>query len=73
MKKSAFDVSHPFFRPAWRRALVTGACFAWAGFEWLNGAPLWAALFAGCGAFLFVQFFLRFDPADYEPDEKEPE
>lgn len=66
MTKSAFDTRHPFFRPAWRRIAATGLCFGWALFEYLNNAPLWALLFAGCGAYLFVQFFLRFDPAEYE-------
>lgn len=67
-KHSPFEVRHPFFRPFWRRALVTGLCLVWAVFEYLNGAPAWAALFGVCGAFLFVQFFLRFDPAEYEPE-----
>ncbi|MEO0944021.1 MAG: hypothetical protein AAFY06_04145 [Pseudomonadota bacterium] len=66
MPKSPFDTRHPFFRPLWRRAVATGLCFGWAGFEYLNGAPLWALLFAACGTYLFVQFFLRFDPAEYE-------
>ena len=71
MKASAFDTRHPFFRPFWRRALATAICLGWAVFEYFNDAPLWALLFAACGGYLFIQFFIRFDPADYEP--KEPE
>ena len=67
--KTAFDVRHPIFRPFWRRALATGLCFGWALFEFSNGQAFWAALFAACGAYLFYEFFIRFDPADYEDKE----
>lgn len=71
--KSAFDVRHPFFRPLWRRATLTFFTLAWAFFELLNGATLWAALFGACGIYLFYQFFIQFDPADYGPLDKDPE
>lgn len=61
-----FEVRHPFFRPFWRRALVTGVCLVWAGFELASEAYGWAILFGACGLYLFVQFFVRFDPAEYE-------
>jgi hypothetical protein len=61
-----FEVRHPFFRPAWRRALATAVCFLWAGFEMWNDAPIWAAVFAVAGGYLFWQFFVRFKPEDYE-------
>lgn len=73
MNKNLFEVRHPIFRPAWRRALVTGVCLGWAAFEFSNGAQLWALLFGICGVYLFIQFFLRFDPDDYEdaPSDKD--
>lgn len=67
--KDAFEVRHPFFRPFWRRALVTGVCLGWAIIELANGAAFWAILFGACGIYLFLQFFVRFDPADYETKE----
>lgn len=27
------DPSDPFYRPFWRRALISGICVAWAGLE----------------------------------------
>lgn len=66
MKKSLFEVRHPFFRPFWRRAAVTGVCLGWAVFEWWNGAQAWALVFGTCGVYLFLQFFVHFDPKDYE-------
>lgn len=66
MKKSLFEVRHPFFRPFWRRALVTAIILGWAVFEWVNGAQVWAIAFGTAGFYLFLQFFIHFDPADYE-------
>ena len=65
-KQNPFEVRHPVFRPLWRRALLTGFCLLWAIFELWNGQTAWAALFGACGLYLFWQFFVKFDPADYE-------
>ncbi len=70
--KNSFEVRHPFFRPFWRRAAVTCICFGWSMLEFINGATVWASLFGACGLYLFVQFFVRFDPAEYE-DKGDPE
>ncbi len=70
-RNTLFEVRHPFFRPAWRRGVAVAACLGWGAFEYLNGAPLWALLFAACGIYLFIQFFLRFIPEDYEPEDKD--
>lgn len=67
MKKSLFEVRHPFFRPFWRRALATAVILGWAVFEWVNGAQIWALVFGAAGVYLFYRFFLRFDPSEYEP------
>ena len=66
-KTSLFDVRHPFFRPLWRRAVVTGFCLGWALFELSNDSMFWAILFGASGVHLFIQFFVKFEPADYEP------
>lgn len=65
-RSSLFEVRHPIFRPLWRRMALTAFCIGWALFEWSNGATVWAILFGACGVHLFIQFFLRFDPAEYE-------
>ena len=52
------DVSHPFFRPKWRRALIVAICFVWASVEQLEGAPVWALLFAAIGGYCTWNFFL---------------
>lgn len=64
--REAFDVRHPIFRPAWRRVALTAFCLIWAIVEFRNGSTGWALLFGACGLHLFVQFFVKFDPADYE-------
>lgn len=65
-----FEVRHPIFRPLWRRVAVTALCVIWAAFEWSNGNTFWAILFGACGVHLLWQFFIRFDPADYEEKPK---
>jgi len=64
--KEMFEVRHPFFRPVSRRVIATGLCLGWAAFEFLNDAPVWASVFAIAGAYLFWQFFVAFDPKDYD-------
>ena len=49
-----------------RRVLVCALCFVWAGVELSQGSVGWALLFAACGIYLVIQFFVLFDPADYE-------
>lgn len=64
-----FDLRHPFFRPLWRRVLVTVLCLAWAAVEFAGGAAFWGTLFAGIGALCVYEFFIVFDPANYEETE----
>lgn len=64
--KDAFEVRHPIFRPWWRRVVITGSILGWAGVEFYNGANLWGFMFGAAGVYLFMQFFVKFDPADYE-------
>ena len=66
MKKSRFEVRHPFFRPFYRRFIATAVILGWAVFEWVNGAQIWALVFGTCGIYLFLQFFIHFDPKEYE-------
>ena len=66
MKKSFFEVRHPFFRPFYRRFIATAVILVWAVFEWTNDAQAWALVFGTAGVYLFLQFFVHFDPKDYE-------
>ncbi|MEQ9041800.1 MAG: hypothetical protein RIE24_26045 [Silicimonas sp.] len=70
-KQGLFDVRHPVFRPLWRRVALTASCLLWALFELSNGEAFWAIIFGACGVHLFLQFFVKFDPADYEPPQNE--
>lgn len=56
-----FDVQSVFFIPVWRRVALVAACWIWAAFEWWNGGPGWAILFAAIGAYCAHQFFIAFD------------
>lgn len=46
------DPSHPFYRPKWRRWLLSAAPFVWACVEWSIGNPVWAYLSAAIGGYL---------------------
>ncbi|MEL7117430.1 MAG: hypothetical protein AAGP08_17910 [Pseudomonadota bacterium] len=67
--KEQFDVRHPFFRPFWRRALFVGALATWTVYEVVNANWIWAGVFAVASGFLAYQWFVIFDPKDYEPED----
>lgn len=66
MKKNAFDVRHPWFRPLWSRVALTAFSLGWAAVEFFTGSMFWGILFGASGLYLAHQFFVVFDPADYE-------
>jgi hypothetical protein len=75
MAKTFLDVSHPWLKPLWRRALLTGAVLAWTAFEFSRGAVFWGILFGAAGLWLAYKYFIAFDPKDYErsdPDAAPP-
>jgi len=58
-----------FFRPLWRRVLVTALVAGWFGFETLfSRDPLWITLTGIALAYCAWNFFLRFkDPGEPPP------
>ena len=61
-----FNLRHPFFLPTWRRAATTIFAGGWALFELSNGSPGWATLFGAIAAYCAYEFFIVFDPANYQ-------
>lgn len=59
-------IRHPFFRPLWRRGLTVALCLGWALVELSWGNWGWAVLFGGIGAVAGYEFFIAFDPGNYE-------
>lgn len=55
-----------FFRPLWRRVVVTAVCVVWAGFEILGRDPTWIAVSIGFVAYAVWALFIRF-PKDAPP------
>ena len=60
------DVRSPFFLPLGRRVVVTGGVILWALFELSSASYVWAILFGAVGVYLVYQFFIRFDPEEYQ-------
>ena len=66
MAKGLLDVKHPWFRPLWARVLVTALVCLWTVIELTRIAPFWAILFGAAAGWLIYQWFIVFDPRDYE-------
>ena len=62
------DASHSWFKPLWRRVLISILCIGWSGFELYTGNSGWAMLFFAMGVWaLFLhrgKNAERGDPAD---------
>ena len=58
---SAFD-PHPWFRPLWRRVLVTALCAGWVVFELAySGDGFWTIIAGACAGYCLWSFFLSGD------------
>ncbi len=62
MGRGVFDLDHPWFRPLWRRLLVTGIALGWGLVELASGSPGFAILFLALGAYAAWRLFVTFDP-----------
>ena len=49
-----------FFRPLWRRVVVTAVCAAWAVMEIFGHDTTWIAVSIGFTAYAVWSFFIRF-------------
>jgi hypothetical protein len=61
-----FDIRHPFFRPVWRRVATVALALGWAVVEIAGGNVFWAILFGSIGLYAAWEFFVIYDPANYE-------
>jgi hypothetical protein len=50
-----------FFRPLWRRVVVTAVCAVWAGLEILHGEQVWILITLGLTAYAVWNFFIAFE------------
>ncbi|MDY8109174.1 hypothetical protein U0C82_08460 [Fulvimarina sp. 2208YS6-2-32] len=59
------DASHNWFKPLWRRLLVSAATLSWSGFELYTGNPGWALIFFAMGVWaLFLHRGAKAGQAD---------
>ena len=52
-----------WFRPLWRRVLVTAVCVVWAALELWHGDQMWILITVGLSAYAVWIFFLTFPKA----------
>ncbi len=64
-----FDLRQPFFLPTWRRAATVGVLGLWTLVEVMGGNTGWAILFGAICAYCTYEFFIAFDPANYQDRE----
>ena len=58
-----------FFRPLWRRVLITGVVAVWCGYEtFFSHETMWIAITSVALVYCVWNFFLRF-PKDLPPAE----
>jgi hypothetical protein len=55
------DRDHPFFRPLYRRILVTLFCAVWAAWEVYNGERMWAYITMGITAYAAWVYLITYD------------
>ena len=60
-----FEVRVAFFKPVWRRIVVTAAIAGWTTVEVLRGELFWAWLFGAATLWLIYSFFINWR----EPEE----
>lgn len=53
-----------FFRPKWRRVVVTLFCVAWSILEWVSNEPIWATIAVGITLYCLWNFFYKFEKED---------
>lgn len=68
-KKRFLDLRHPFFAPLWKRLATVVVVGGWAMFELSTGKVAWAMIFGALAAYCAYEFFVVFDPANYEEED----
>lgn len=67
---NAWNVKTPFMKPVIRRGIACGLTLTWGVVELFAGNKMFGVLFLGAGAYLVHQYFIVYDPADYEIADK---
>lgn len=60
------NLRHPFFLPLYRRILTTAVCAFWVVIELIYGGPFWALLIGLLTVWCIWEYFIAFDPANYQ-------
>ena len=61
-----FNLRLPFFRPMCRRVATFLVAVGWAIAELISNSPGWALMFGAATAYTAYEFFIIYDPANYE-------
>ena len=62
-----FDLTHPFFRPLWRRICLSVFLVAWAAFEFATGSTFWGVLVGALAIWVMRSLFFAAEDWD-KPD-----
>ena len=53
-----FDLSHPLFKPAWVRILLSTVLICWTLVEFATGNPFWGILVGALAVWAIWSFFV---------------
>ena len=71
LKRDPLGLHSPVFRQLWRRVAIVGLCFGWSLLELYWNSPFWFILFFALAIYLAYEFFVKFDPENYQENSSE--
>lgn len=66
MRRDPLGLHNPVFRPLLRRVAICGFCFGWSLLELYWNSPFWFILIFALAVYLAYEFFVKFDPDNYQ-------
>ena len=65
--KRTYEQSSPFYRPLWRRVVITAVVALWLAFEIYNQSGLWIGIAAAMLCYALWTFFLSWPKTPDNP------
>jgi hypothetical protein len=66
-RHSVYEQASPFYRPLWRRIVITAFVALWLAYEIYNGSGLWTGIVAAMLCYALWIFFLSWPKTPDNP------
>lgn len=60
------ELDAQFFRPLWRRILVSVFCLIWSSLEWSSGQSFWGMVSLGLFGWCLWNFFYHYEDPEQD-------